>query len=117
MVILFIAEPINKKLIYTTPGSDPYSRKIITFKNMMDKEAGTQLVKVDKIKNDPNADFNMKYMPDHPAADTSGYVKTPNVNVLIEMNDMREAQRSYEANLSMLESSRSMASRTIDILR
>lgn len=100
-----------------TPGGDPYSRKIITFKNVMDKEVGTQLVKVDKIRTDPKADFDLKYMPDHPGANESGYVKVPNVNVLVEMNDMREAQRSYEANLSMLENSRNMMSRTIDILR
>ncbi len=107
----------NASTASTTPGGDPYSRKIITFKNVMDREVGTQLVKVDKIREDSEADYNMKYMPDHPGADSSGYVKMPNVNVLIEMNDMREAQRSYEANLSMMENSRSMMSRTIDILR
>lgn len=98
-------------------GGDPYARKEILFKNVLDRQSGINLVKVDEIRRDPNAEFNLKYMPDHPGANEAGYVKMPNVNTLIEMNDMREAQRSYEANLSMMENSRSMATRTIDILR
>lgn len=100
-----------------TPGADPYQRKVITFKNELDRESGLNLVKVNKIGRDSENDFTLKYMPDHPAADAGGYVKMPNVNTLIEMSDMREAQRSYEANLGMLESARAMANRTIDILR
>lgn len=100
-----------------TPEEDPYARKIITFKNEMDRQHGINLVKVDQIASDPNADFNLKYMPDHPGADEKGYVKMPNVNVLVEMSDMREAQRSYEASLGMLENSRNMMNRTIDLLR
>lgn len=100
-----------------TPGSDPYRRKVITFKNEMDRQQGIDVVKVDDIREEKGDDFTLKFMPDHPAANESGYVKMPNVKVLIEMNDMREAQRSYEANLSMMENSRAMASRTIDMLR
>ncbi len=107
----------NANTASKVPGGDPYARKEILFKNVLDRESGVKLVKVDEIRRDPNAEFNLKYMPDHPGADDAGYVKMPNVNVLVEMNDMREAQRSYEANLSMLENSRNMASRTIDILR
>jgi flagellar basal-body rod protein FlgC len=107
----------NANTASKVPGGDPYARKEILFKNVLDRESGVNLVKVDEIRRDPNAEFNLKYMPDHPGADDAGYVKMPNVNVLVEMNDMREAQRSYEANLSMLENSRNMASRTIDILR
>ena len=100
-----------------TPGSDPYTRKIITFKNAMDKEYETDLVKVKDIKDDTKGEFPLKYMPDHPGADAAGYVKMPNVNMVVELTDMREAQRSYEANLGMMENSRTMAQRTIDLLR
>lgn len=100
-----------------TPGSDPYRRQIITFKNEMDRELGFRQVKVDKIDVDRKAEFSLKYMPDHPAANEEGYVKMPNLNTLIEVMDIREAQRSYEANLGMIEQSRSMVLRTIDLLR
>lgn len=100
-----------------TPGADPYRRQNITFKNTLDRELGIKTVKVDKIGLDREAPFRLKYMPDHPAADANGYVKMPNVNTLIEMMDIREAQRSYEANLGMIEQARTMALRTIDILR
>lgn len=100
-----------------TPGSDPYQRQTISFKNVMDRESGVRLVRVDRIGVEKDADFIMKYMPDHPAANEEGYVKMPNVNTLLEVNDMREAQRTYEANLGMIEQSRSMMMRTIDLLR
>lgn len=99
-----------------SPGADPYRRKMITFENVMNKEMGAEVVQVDKVI-ESKADFKLKYMPDHPAADANGYVKMPNVNSIVEAMDMREAQRSYEANLSMLEMSRGMLSRTIDLLR
>ncbi len=100
-----------------TPGSDPYSRQTISFKNELDRELGIRLVEVDKIDVDRKAPFSLKYNPDHPAANAEGYVKMPNVNTMIEMMDAREAQRSYEANLGMIEQSRAMISRTIDLLR
>ena len=100
-----------------TPGADPYRRQTITFKNEMDKQLGHNKVLVDDIGTDENTDFKLKYIPDHPAADERGYVKMPNVETMIEMMDIREAQRSYEANLGMIEQSRSMVLRTIDLLR
>ncbi len=100
-----------------TPGSDPYQRQTISFKNELDRELGIRLVQVDDIGRDKETDFNLEFNPDHPAANEEGYVKTPNVNTMIEMMDIREAQRSYEANLGMIEQSRSMISRTIDLLR
>ena len=100
-----------------TPDSDPYARKVITFKNELDRADGLRKVKVEDITDDRRAEFPLKYMPDHPGADANGYVKMPNVSMLIEMNDMREAQRSYEANLGMIENSRTMMFRTIDLLR
>lgn len=100
-----------------TPGSDPYRRQTITFKNELDREAQLRLVEVDKIARDKDTQFPLKYLPDHPAANAEGYVKMPNVSSLIEMADMREAQRSYEANLCMIEQARAMLNRTIDMLR
>jgi len=98
------------------PGEDPYRRQIVTFKNELDRTDKTRHVEVDKIATD-NSDFHLKYEPGHPAADENGYVKVPNVNPLIEMMDMREAQRSYEANLGVIEMSRSMLMRMIDLIR
>jgi len=100
-----------------TPESEPYSRKVITFKNELDRERGHKLVHVEDIADDRRGEFPLKYMPDHPGADANGYVAMPNVSTLIELNDMREAQRSYEANLGMVENSRTMMTRTIDLLR
>jgi flagellar basal-body rod protein FlgC len=100
-----------------TPGSEPYHRQIITFKNELDKKMGVNLVSVDKIREDQKTPFPMKYMPDHPAANAEGLVKMPNVNSLIEIMDVKEAQRSYEANLGMIEQAKNMAMRTIDLLR
>ncbi|MCK6418474.1 MAG: flagellar basal body rod protein FlgC [Alphaproteobacteria bacterium] len=100
----------------TKPGEDPYRRKTITFKNVLDRENDMRLVKVDKIGADTKP-FELKYNPSHPAANEEGYVKMPNVNTLIEVMDVREAQRSYEANLGLIDQSRSMAMRTIDLLR
>jgi flagellar basal-body rod protein FlgC len=106
----------NQDSTAQTAGGDPYRRKTITFKQQVDKGSGLSLVDVGKIQTDPG-DFSTRYNPGHPAADKDGYVKMPNVNPLIEMADMREAQRSYEANLSAIETSRDMMSRTIDLLR
>ncbi|MBL8710694.1 MAG: flagellar basal body rod protein FlgC [Rhodospirillaceae bacterium] len=112
-----IAENIaNAESVGETPGADPYRRKVITFKNALDREMQADMVKVAKIDTDPS-EFRKRYDPSHPAADEAGYVSLPNINTLVEMTDMREAQRSYEANLKVIETSRSMLTRTIDILR
>ncbi len=100
-----------------TPGADPYRRQTISFKNELDRKSGLRMVEVNKIGVDTKSPFNLKFMPDHPAANEEGYVKMPNVNSLIEVMDIREAQRSYEANLGMIEQSKSMVMRTIDMLR
>lgn len=107
----------NSNTTGQTPGSDPYRRQNITFKNELDRELGIRLVEVDDIGEDFEAEFPLKYIPDHPAANEEGYVKMPNVNSLIEAMDVREAQRSYEANLGMIEQARTMVQRTIDLLR
>ncbi len=97
------------------PGGDPYRRKTVSFSELIDEGAGISKVEVADISRDMT-DFTVRYEPAHPAADNNGYVKLPNVNPLIEMTNMREASRSYEANLSMLENARSMKSRLIDML-
>ena len=99
-----------------TPGSDPYRRKTVTFENAMDQASGSNLVKIKGVGVDRSA-FRLEYDPNHPAADAKGYVKLPNVSMLLEMADMREANRSYEANLQMIKQARSMQAMTIDLLR
>jgi flagellar basal-body rod protein FlgC len=106
----------NADSVSEVPGGDPYRRKTITFKNALDRELGMETVQVNKVGLD-QSDFRMKYDPGNPAADQKGYVKLPNVNSLIEMSDMREAQRSYEANLRAIEVARTMLQRTIDLIR
>jgi len=99
-----------------TPGGDPYRRKTISFRNQLDRQLGAELVKVRDIGQDPS-DFKLKHEPFHPAADAQGYVKYPNITKLVEVMDMREAQRSYEANLNVLEVTKAMVSRTLDVMR
>jgi flagellar basal-body rod protein FlgC len=99
-----------------TPGSDPYRRKVPTFEDRMNRELGTETVQLGRPMLD-QSDFKLKFMPGHPAADANGYVKMPNVDGLVEAMDMREAQRSYEANLNMISASRRMMSQTIEILK
>jgi len=98
-----------------TPGETPYQRKVITFKSQLDKANGQHEIAVDKIMTD-NSDFIMKYDPSHPAANRNGFIKLPNVNPMIEMMDMRQAQRSYEANIGVIDMSKGMLMRTIDLL-
>ena len=106
----------NADSLPTGPGKSPYRRKNIQFQNVLNRELGLNLVKVKKIGVD-KSEFNRRYEPAHPAADEKGYVQTPNVKTLIEVMDMREAQRSYEANLTAIRTARSMMRRTIDLLR
>jgi flagellar basal-body rod protein FlgC len=106
----------NADSLPTEPGENPYRRKIITFRNAMDRSVGQTLVKVDKVRPDLS-EYQRRFEPGHPAADAQGYVRAPNVNSLIEVMDMKEAQRSYEANLGAIRTSRQMLQTTIDILR
>ena len=106
----------NRDSTGQTPGAEPYRRKTVTFKNRMDRALGAPMVWVARIGTAPG-EFPLRYDPSHPAADARGYVRMPNVDSLIEMMDMREAQRSYAANLSVLEVTRGMLTRTIEALR
>ena len=112
-----IAENIaNADSTARTAGQDPYRRKVPTFVSKFDKELGAEMVRLGKVVPD-RSDFELKYEPNSPAADASGNVKYPNVSPLIEMVDMQSAQRTYEANLNVVSSTRSMLQKTIDILR
>jgi flagellar basal-body rod protein FlgC len=99
-----------------TAGGDPYRRKVPTFTNQLDRVLDAKTVSLGRIKPD-QSDFRTKYEPSNPAADANGYVKYPNVNPLVEMTDMRDAQRSYEANLNIISATRRMIQRTLDILK
>ena len=115
--IRIIAENIaNAGSTALTPEGEPYRRKLVTFGSALDRELGVDLVDVQRVSRDPS-EFSQRYQPGHPAADETGYVKTSNVNTLVEMTDMREAERSYQANLRVMQSSQRMLQRTVDLLR
>ncbi|MGH1575428.1 flagellar basal body rod protein FlgC [Methylobacterium sp. P31] len=97
-------------------GAQPYRRKIPTFTSHLDDETGAQLVEAGRVRRDPSA-FRTKYEPGNPAANARGEVQMPNVNALIENMDLREAQRSYEANLNMVTATRKMLAQTLAILK
>ncbi|HEY0302016.1 MAG TPA: flagellar basal body rod protein FlgC [Rhizomicrobium sp.] len=112
-----IAENIaNANSTAATPGGDPYRRRIATVKSEFDRELSATLVTSGKPVAD-NSEFRMQYDPGNPNADAKGYIKLPNVNALVEIMDMREAQRSYEADLTVMDASKAMLSRTVDLLR
>lgn len=106
----------NAESVGSSNGTQPYRRQTVTFKNQLDKETGARLVKLDKVRPD-RSDFEKRYAPTHPMADAQGYVLYPNVNPVMEMMDMREARRGYEANVNVIESSKAMLSSTINLLK
>ena len=106
----------NADSVATTKGGQPYKRQTISFKNALDKESGLKLIKVNKIGVD-KAEPIQRYEPNNPLADEKGIVLYPNINKSVEMIDMQEAQRTYEANLNMIEASKSMISQTVNLLQ
>lgn len=106
----------NSQSTGRTPGSDPYRRKTISFAAELDRTTGVSTVDVTNISRDPST-FPVEYQPGNAAADAKGFVKMPNVNVLVEMADMREANRGYEANLQVIKQARDLISMTIDLMR
>ena len=106
----------NANSTATAPGADPYRRKIATVTSEFDRELGATLVQPGTPQSDMS-EFRKQYDPGNPAADKTGYVKLPNVNSLVEIMDMREAQRSYEADLTVMDATKSMLARTVDLLR
>lgn len=112
-----IAENLaNQDTTGSTPGAEPYRRKVITFENRMDQALGATTVRVKNIAPD-QSELPTRFDPSHPGADAKGYVRTPNVNSFIEVMDMREAQRGYSANMNVMEVTRSMLTRTIEMLK
>lgn len=112
-----IAENLaNQDSTGSTPGADPYRRKTISFEDKLNKALGVDTVRVRNVGTD-KSELPKRYDPSHPAADSEGYVRTPNVNSFVEIMDMREAQRSYSANLNVMEVTRSMLTRTIELLK
>jgi len=112
-----IAENIaNADSTSPTPGGEPYRRKIPTFSTHVDRELGANVIEAGRVRRDATA-FRTKYDPGNPAANAQGEVRMPNVNAQVENMDMREAQRSYEANLNMVTATRRMISRTLEILK
>lgn len=117
MRLRIVAENLaNRDTTATTPEGEPYRRKTITFESRLNRALGIEEVRVKRVGRD-GSEFGTRFDPGHPAADANGYVKVPNVNSFIEMMDMREAQRSYAANLSVLEVTRGMLTRAIELLR
>ncbi|WP_137132539.1 flagellar basal body rod protein FlgC [Rhizobium sp. FY34] len=106
----------NARSTGDTPGADPYRRKTITFGAELDKVSGAQVVSVKKLGTDQSK-FVEEYDPGSPAADDKGMVKMPNVNMLIEMADLREANRTYDANLQTIKQTRELVAATIDLLK
>ncbi len=106
----------NARSTGETAGADPYRRKTVTFENVLDSVADLSMVRVNDINTDQSA-FKIEHDPGNPAADANGNVKMPNVEMLVEMADMREANRSYDANLQVVKQARQMINMTIDLLR
>ena len=98
------------------PDADPYRRRVPTFRSEVDRALDARVVTMGRVRTDPS-EFRIRHEPGHPAADANGNVKYPNVNPMIEMHDMREAQRSYEANINVIGATRRMIQRTLDILK
>lgn len=106
----------NADSLAKTPGGQPYRRKTVTFRNELDRATGAELVKIGRVSRD-RGQLERKYDPGHEAAGADGYVLLPNVNPLVETMDMKEAQRTYEANLNVISTSKEMMSKTLDLIR
>lgn len=106
----------NADTLPSAPGEMPYMRKIITFRNVLDRDLGVRTVRVDKVQSDPSG-FTRRFEPRHPAADADGYVMAPNVDPMMELANMREALRSYEAGLNVIRAAKDMLKRASEMLR
>lgn len=106
----------NADSVSQTPGGAPYQRKTISFKNVLDRQSGVEKVQVSSIGTD-STPFTRKYDPTSSGAGADGYVQMPNVNTLVEITDMKEAKNAYQANLGVIDMSKSMISQTLDLLK
>lgn len=117
MRLRVIAENVaNADSVAGSANETPYRRKVVSFGNELDRELGIKKVTIDEVSK-AKGEFKRVHSPGHPAADQNGYILKPNVNTMIEMTDMREAQRSYEANLQSIQASKNMLQRALDILK
>ena len=115
--ILIASENLaNAESTGNSPGANPYTRKVISFKSELDEASGATLVEVGDTELD-SSPYRLEKMPGNPAADQSGYVKLPNVNMLVELSDIREATRSYDANVQVVKQARDLITMTIDLLK
>ncbi|HKZ95569.1 MAG TPA: flagellar basal body rod protein FlgC [Hyphomicrobiaceae bacterium] len=115
--LLVVSENLaNAQSTGNAAGADPYARKTVSFVSELDESQGARTVKIDQVGLDRRP-FRLEYDPSHPAADANGYVKFPNVDMVVELADMREANRSYEANLQVVKQARSLINMTLDLLR
>lgn len=115
--LLVVSENMaNAQSTSALPGGNPYQRKLVTFAAVLDRSTGASPVEVLSVEKD-RSPFPLEFNPGHQAADASGYVKMPNVNMLVEMADMREASRHYDANLQVLKQARNLVAMTIDLLK
>ncbi len=106
----------NSESAGAIPGADPYRRKTLVFGAELDRLTGANMVRLERVQLDPSP-LRTEFQPGHPAADAAGYVKLPNVNMIVELADMRQANRSYEANIQVIKQTREMISMTVDLLR
>lgn len=106
----------NADSLASTPDAEPYRRKVVSFGTELNRELGIEEVTIDRVQFD-KSEFGKRYQPGHPGADAEGYVRTPNVNSLLEVMDIKQAQRSYEANLNAIDASKKLIMGTIDLLR
>jgi flagellar basal-body rod protein FlgC len=106
----------NSNSTSSTPNGEPYRRKVVTFSTVNNLDSNLALVEIERISRD-YGELQRRYEPSHPAADKNGFIKIPNVNPIIEMSNMREAARSYEANMNMLESASKMKNELINLLK
>jgi len=106
----------NAQSTASVAGGDPYTRQTVSFDEALDRASGAELVRVKNIGAD-TAPFRLEHDPGNPAADADGNVKMPNVDVLIELTDMREANRTYEANLQVAKQAADMLTQTVNLLR
>ena len=106
----------NAQSTGATAGADPCARQTVSFESELDRALGANLVEVKTIGVD-STPFKLERDPGNPAADENGMVKMPNVDVLVELADMREANRSYEANLQVAKQSADMLTTTISLMK
>jgi flagellar basal-body rod protein FlgC len=106
----------NSQSTGNAPGADPYARQTVSFDNVVDRETGVSMVRVKSLGRD-DTPFKVEHDPGNPAADAAGFVKLPNVDVLTELADMREANRTYEANLQVAKQSAELLGETVNLLK